>query len=179
MQSIKYHYLLIVLSGFTFFSCKNSAENKVSNQVTENARIYNGLRATMISKCGEAFENAQYLPLPFNHGIVVNEQKDTLDILILGLPVSEPFIHVLPLAYFETVENQIKRQFILAFPEDEKYQSLKIDSYNSFMRQNYPIKNIIDTWFANYRGLAKIRVNNWKDNFFAEELLLQGKYWEN
>ena len=171
--------MLIILSGLTFFTCKNKRESKDNSPKTESTQLFNGLRVTMVSRCGEAFEHAQYLPLPFNHGVAVNELKDTLDILILGLPVNEPFVYVVPLAYFETMENQTKRQFILAYPEDEKYQSIKIDSYNTFMRQNYPIKNIIDTWFANYKGLAKIRVNNWKDNFFAEELLLQGKYWKN
>ena len=174
-----YKPLLIAFMAISIIACKQKTESKKENSNIENTRVYNGVRVTMLSKCGELFENSEYLPLPLNHGIAVNELSDTLDMLILGLPVKEPYVYVTPLAYFELIENQTVRKFILTYPEDEKYQSIKIESYNSFMRQNYPVKNIIDTWFANYKGLAKIRVTNWKDNFFAEELLIEGKYWKN
>ena len=174
-----YNIPVLFVSILLFFlSCKDSESEQYNKAPVKVVKTYKGPKVKIFSKSGELFENAPYLPLPLNHGKISNKLKDTLDVLILGLPIEDADTYVIPIAYFELLENGIIRQFILAYPEDERYQSMKIESYDVFMRQNYPIKNIIDTWFANYKGLASIRVANWKDNFFAEELLLRDKYWK-
>ena len=173
--------LVLFVCSICLYNCKEntSTPKDLVFEPIENELSYKGIKVKLLSKCGEAFEGANFLPLPLNHGFVVNEKMDSLDILILGKPVVDTFTYVLPLAYFELLEGGIKRPFVLTYPEDINLQSMEVESYSSFMRKYYPVKVIIDTWFANYKGLASIRVTNWKDNFFAENLLEQNKYWSN
>jgi inorganic pyrophosphatase len=181
MKLINFCKLFILFWLIFVMACKNNNDvvNPQINGQSVDEFDYIGLKIILKSKAGEQFENSAYLPLPLNHGIAISDVNDTLDVLILGQALKDTIAYVLPLAYFELREDGMVRPFILSYPENKKYQSMQIDTYNDFMRQNYPIKVIIDTWFANYKGLAKVRVTNWKDNFFAENLLVENKYWKN
>lgn len=153
-----------------FISCKE--QGGAETNVKETSPNY-GTRAKMISKSGDLFENNEFLPLPLNHARVFNAKGDSLDILLFSKPIEEEFTFFFPYGYFEVKEQNVVRSFIFALPEDKNDMIMDRMEFQDFMLKNYPIKQIIDTWFANFKGQSKTRVQNWKETYFAEDFLEQ------
>lgn len=163
---------LLTISWLPFtFSCKEQSGSTSAN--TEVAPGGYGTKAAMISKSGELFEGNSFLPLPLNHAKVFNSIGDSLDIVIFSKPIEEEFTFIVPYGYFEVKDQEKTRSFIFALPGDKNYAIMERMEFQDFMLKEYPIKQIIDTWFANYRGQSKTRVQNWKETYFAEDFLEQ------
>lgn len=163
---------LLTISWLPFtFSCKEQAGSTAAK--TEVAPGGYGTKAAMISKSGELFEGNSFLPLPLNHAKVFNSIGDSLDIVIFSKPILEDYTFIVPYGYFEVKDQERTRSFIFALPGDKNYAIMERMEFQDFMLKEYPIKQIIDTWFANYRGQSKTRVQNWKETYFAEDFLEQ------
>lgn len=162
----------LTLSCLSFtFSCKEQSDPKPA--IAEIAPGGYGTKAAMISKSGELFEGNSFLPLPLNHAKVFNSIGDSLDIVIFSKPIEEDYTFIVPYGYFEVKDQEEIRSFVFALPGDKKYAIMERMEFQDFMLKEYPIKQIIDTWFANYRGQSKTRVQNWKETYFAEDFLEQ------
>lgn len=162
--------LICFLNVLLLVSCKNSTTNTEGLAIQKGAY---GTKAKMISKSGELFERTPFLPLPLNHAKVYNSTGDSLDILIFSKPIVGEFTFIAPYGYFEVKEQNEIRSFIFALPADKNDAIMDRMEFQEFMLKEYPIKQIIDTWFANYKGQSKTRVQNWKETYFAEDFLEQ------
>jgi len=149
--------------------CKKSVDGI---SVSGKSGPHFGAKVFMVSKSGELFENNAFLPLPLNHAILVNGVGDTLDVLIMAKPIEGDSTYVFPYGYFEVRDNEkTVRPFVFALPEDKNQMIMPREGFQEFMLNRYPIKQIIDTWFSNYKGQSNTRVQNWKETYFAEDVV--------
>ena len=158
MRVFIFNFLLL-----SMLSCDHGNESHKSNHEAKHM----GIEVSIKSGAGSAFENSKYLSLPLNHAYLVNQLNDTLDFLILGKRIEAKKVFVLPLAYFELLENDNVREFILALPEDDIYLTTDRLSFEDLVVKHSSIKLIIDTWFSSYKGLGKLKVVNWRDEIAA------------
>lgn len=162
------YYISCCFLIIIFQSCKKEQKPK-ENIIFQKQEVY-GLPVDILSKSGELFENLPYLPLPFNHGHI-RGKNDTIDVLLLSKPIQEATVKTKPIAYFEVKDNMTTRRFILAIPSDSLQNAMPIKDFNQFMLHQYPIKNIIDIYFSNYKGQVKSRVVNWRETAYAEDII--------
>ncbi len=169
-MSIKSVLLLSFIVLITIIvGCKKSVDGI---SVSGKSGPHFGAKVILLSKSGELFENNAFLPLPLNHAIMLNGAGDTLDVLIMAKPIEEDSTYVFPYGYFEVRDNdKMVRPFVFALPEDKGQMIMPREGFQEFMLNRYPIKQIIDTWFSNYKGQSNTRVQNWKETYFAEDFV--------
>jgi inorganic pyrophosphatase len=115
----------------------------------------------------------QYLPYPGNYGLIPNTKGgdgDPLDVLLLNPAVSRgSILKVRFIGVFKMLDGGEKDDKILAVMEGSPFYQVKnlID-----LDQRFPgVKEIIKTWFTNYKGSGEITFQGWGGRDEAEEIL--------
>lgn len=163
--------ILTLLTFFLLLGCNKPKAPVEEGGYESSANV--GRKAMIISRSGELFDSIPYLPFPLNHALYYNQNRDSLDVLILGKPIPDDFAYFMPFGLLDFSDEGQVRVLLLALPEDEKYMSLPNTSFTDFMIRNSSIKTIIDTYLSNYKGLGKTKVLKWRDDLHAREFLFE------
>ncbi|MBM77830.1 MAG: inorganic pyrophosphatase [Crocinitomicaceae bacterium] len=119
-----------------------------------------------------------YLPYPGNYGFIKNTYMDpklggdgdALDVLIISESIPQGRnIKIQPLAILKLLDHGEEDHKIIAIPEKSDLIFLNDSIPESF-------KEIIRTWFCNYKGPDKVKFFSWGDRKSAIEEI---KKWQN
>ena len=116
------------------------------------AEIINGKKRTV-----------NYLPYPGNYGYIKNTfmdpskggDGDALDVLVISSSISQGSeIKIEPVGILKLEDKE---------KEDHKIIAVPLNESTFFLKDSIPIsvKNIIKTWFCNYKGRGKIKFLAW------------------
>jgi inorganic pyrophosphatase len=164
------HSWLVLIFSILLVSCRQDNKLGIEPEASSTNQIQEGYQIKLLSKAGELFEGNDFLPLPINHGFICGD-LDSLDVLVLSKSIKEDKAFVKPLAYFEVYQDGEKRKFVLATPSDTSYIAIPELSFDNFMVKYYSVKVILDLWFSNFKGISETKTSNWKNNYYAEDLL--------
>ena len=110
-----------------------------------------------------------YLPYPGNYGFILNTYMDpklggdgdALDVLIISESIEQGTkIDIEPIAILKLLDQGEEDHKIIAIPQIGNL---------TFMKDSIPesVKQIIRTWFCNYKGHNKIEFLSWEDRSSA------------
>ena len=112
-----------------------------------------------------------YLPYPGNYGFILNTYMDpklggdgdALDVLIISESVPQGIeINIQPIAILKLLDKGEEDHKIIAIPQISNL---------TFIKDSIPesVKQIISSWFCNYKGSNKIEFLSWGDRSSAIE----------
>lgn len=125
-----------------------------------------------------------FMGYPGNYGFIPSTMMDTarggdgdaLDVLILSQPATVgASLSIIPIAMIQLLDNEEIDDKLIAVPV---LDSLKTISALTLLdlETNYPaVKQIIETWFANYKGVGQMQVIGWQNEEAAMEAI---KKWQ-
>ena len=158
--------IFIFLFFFFLASCKEQEEQSVMD-ISED-----GVSVEVISGAGDSYDvdNAvkPYLPLPFNVANMVNEDTTSLDFIILSDRIYKgQDLNVIPIGAMRLSDDGVKKDFFIAIPSSEKRQTFKAIEFSDFAVEYASIKWMIEQYFTNYKGFAKVKLLSWEDEQYA------------
>ncbi len=110
----------------------------------------------------------KFLPYPGNYGFLPGTlmdkdrggDGDALDVLILGETVPQgSVLAIQPIATLKLLDRGEEDHKIIAVPLNKDLNVLGISSYNELPES---VKQIVQTWFASYKGPGKMEFQNWE-----------------
>lgn len=158
--------IFIFLFFFFLASCKEQEEQSVMD-ISED-----GVSVEVIYGAGDSYDvdNAvkPYLPLPFNVANMVNEDNTSLDFIILSDRIYKgQDLNVIPIGAMRLSDDGVKKDFFIAIPSSEKRQTFKAIEFSDFAVEYASIKWMIEQYFTNYKGFAKVKLLSWEDEQYA------------
>lgn len=117
-----------------------------------------------------------FLPYPGNYGFVPNTMMDKerggdgdpLDVLVLSESVpTGTKLAVLPIAALLLRDRGEIDTKIIAVPADSSLRVFNVDNFLTFALEQDAARNIIETWFLNYKGPRQIELLRWEDEAYA------------
>jgi len=125
-----------------------------------------------------------FLGYPGNYGFIPSTMMDTerggdgdaLDVLILSQPATiGQAISITPIAIIQLIDNGEIDDKLIAIPTTDSLKTIKANTLAE-LELNYPaVKQIIETWFANYKGVGQMQVIGWQNE---EAALAAVKKWQ-
>jgi len=119
----------------------------------------------------------KFLPYPGNYGFLpgtLMDKKrggdgDALDVLILGEAVPQgSLLAIQPIATLKLLDKGEEDHKIIAVPLNKDLNVLGISNYKELPES---VKQIVQTWFASYKGPGKMEFQNWEgDSATLEEI---------
>lgn len=117
-----------------------------------------------------------FLPYPGNYGFIPNTMMDkerggdgdALDVLVI-CPRLETgtLINVIPIACLMLQDDDEIDTKIIAIPADSTLRVIQALDYRSFAVDYHAAKDIIQTWFLNYKGIGATTLLGWRDEKYA------------
>lgn len=159
--------IIFIISFFIFLlSCKEQEEQSVMDISAD------GVSVEVIYGAGDSYDvdNAvkPYLPLPFNVASMVHEDNPPLDFIILSDRIYKgQDLNVIPIGAMRLSDDGIKKDFFIAIPSSEKRQTFKASEFSDFAVEHASIKWMIEQYFTNYKGFAKVKLLSWEDEQYA------------
>ena len=138
---------------------------------TQKEERVKGPIVEIVSQAGDYFQETPFLPAPLTHGLLINEMNDTLNVFILAQHTNLKDMEIVPLGAFKIEEGGVSTTFLLAYPYDHNLSSMPVMSFNDFVIRNHSAKVIIDTYYSNYKGLGKTRVEEWQNTHMAQKIV--------
>jgi len=109
-----------------------------------------------------------YLPLPFNVAEMVVDDNTKLDFIILSDRIYKgQDLNVMPIGAMRLSDDGIKKDFFIAIPISANRQTFKADKFADFAVEYASIKWMIEQYFTNYKGFAKVKLLSWEDEQYA------------
>lgn len=125
-----------------------------------------------------------YLPYPANYGFLPSTKMDiseggdgdALDVLVLCPTLNtSTIIEIIPIAAFDMIDNGERDTKVIAIPADPDLHTINAQSLTE-LTENYPgVKEIIETWFLNYKHGKNIQINGWLSSDEAINIILQSQ----
>ena len=109
----------------------------------------------------------KFLPYVGNYGFIpgtymdpsIGGDGDALDILIIGESIKQgEIIEIIPIATLKLLDGGEEDHKVIGVPIDNNLNITNITDYESLSE---PIKEIIKTWFTNYKGPCKMQFQGW------------------
>ena len=125
-----------------------------------------------------------FLPYPANYGFVPSTKMDkkrggdgkALDVLVIAESIKTgTILKVKPIATLLLEDDGLLDAKIVAVPIDSTLSIIKANDFQTFMIDYFAVKQIIQDWFLNYKGLGKMKMLGWRDENFA---LQQIEKWQ-
>mgnify|MGYP001599556576 FL=1 len=160
-------FIIFNISFFIFLvSCKEQKEQSVIDISAD------GVSVEVIYGAGDSYDVDNvvkpYLPLPFNVAIMVHEDNPSLDFIILSDRIYKgQNLNVIPIGAMRLTDDGIKKDFFIAIPSSEKRQTFKASEFSDFAVEHASIKWIIEKYFTNHKGFAKVKLLSWEDEKYA------------
>lgn len=117
-----------------------------------------------------------FMGYPGNYGFIPStlmdpEQGgdgDALDIIVLSQPLTiGQAVSVTPIAVIQLIDNGEIDDKLMAVPTKDDLKTIQATTLAE-METNYSaVKQIIELWFANYKGAGKMQVVGWQDEAAA------------
>ncbi|OAV44984.1 inorganic diphosphatase [Lewinella sp. 4G2] len=117
-----------------------------------------------------------FLPYPGNYGFVpstlMDKERggdgDPLDVLVLSESVpTGALIAVQPIGALLLRDRGEIDTKIIAVPRDSSLRVFTVDNYLDFALKQDAARQIIETWFLNYKGPNKTELLRWEDETYA------------
>jgi inorganic pyrophosphatase len=125
-----------------------------------------------------------FIGYPGNYGFIPSTMMDTalggdgdaLDILVLSQPSSVgTSLGVIPIAMIQLMDNGEIDDKLIAVPVSDSLKTISALTLLE-LETHYPaVKQIIETWFANYKGAGQMQVIGWQNEEAAMEAV---KKWQ-
>tara|TARA_X000000368_G_scaffold405019_1_gene381729 strand:- start:53 stop:739 length:687 start_codon:yes stop_codon:yes gene_type:complete len=109
----------------------------------------------------------KFLPYLGSYGFIpgtymdpaIGGDGDALDILIIGEAIKQgTILEIKPIATLRLLDGDEEDHKVIGVPIDPQLNITNINDYKSLSE---PIKEIIKTWFLNYKGPNKIKFKGW------------------
>ena len=109
----------------------------------------------------------KFLPYVGSYGFIpgtfmdpsIGGDGDALDILIIGESIKQgEIIEIKPIATLKLLDGGEEDHKVIGVPVNAKLNTTNINDYTSLSE---PIKEIIKTWFTNYKGPNKMQFQGW------------------
>jgi len=194
MNYKKIGFLLVLSWCFFMLTCKRSGK---VDPTTMDATNENGINAVIeipagsnhkieYNKSTRQFENDQidgkdriidFLPYPGNYGFIpgtyMDPEKggdgDAVDVLVLAERMEMgSALEVIPIAALLLKDGEELDTKIIAVPADSTKRIIQATNFQDFAIKYSSAQNIIEQWFANYKGLGKIELIGWRNEHVAE-----------
>ena len=117
-----------------------------------------------------------FLPYPGNYGFIPSTMMDkarggdgdALDILVISetIPTGSR-ISVKPIATLLLKDRGELDTKIIGVPVDSNLQVFQVDNYLDFALKHDAARNIIESWFLNYKGQGVTELIRWEDDAYA------------
>lgn len=161
-KSIFFYFSFIIL----LFSCKESKDQSVMDISAD------GVMVEVVYGAGDSYnvEDAviPYLPLPFNVAEKILDDKTKLNFIILSDRIyKKQNLKVIPIGAMRLSDDGIRKDFFIAVPSSEKRQTFKASEFSDFAVKHASIKWMIEQYFTNYKGFAKVKLLSWEDEQYA------------
>jgi len=109
-----------------------------------------------------------YLPLPFNIAKKVIDENTSLDFIILSDRIYKgQDLNVTPIGAMRLSDDGVKKDFFIAIPNASNRQTFKASEFSDFAVEHASIKWMIEQYFTNYKGFAKVKLLSWEDEQYA------------
>jgi len=149
------------------FSCK---EEKKQQTVMEMSA--EGVEVEVSFGAGDSYDVRDavkpYLPLPFNIAQKEIDKNTSLEFIILSDRIYKgQDLNVLPIGAMRLSDDGVKKDFFIAIPNSENRQTFKADEFADFAVEHASIKWMIEQYFTNYKGFAKVKLLSWEDEQYA------------
>lgn len=117
-----------------------------------------------------------FLPYPGNYGFVPNTMMDKdeggdgdpLDVLVISETVpTGTLLAVKPIAALLLRDRGEIDTKIIAVPADSTLRVFDVDNFLAFALEHDAARNIVETWFLNYKGPRKTELIRWEDESYA------------
>ena len=117
-----------------------------------------------------------FLPYPGNYGFVPSTMMDKerggdgdpLDVLVLSESVpTGSLLAVKPIGALLLRDRGEIDTKIIAVPADTSLRVFQVDNFLTFALEQDAARNIIETWFLNYKGPRKTELLRWEDESYA------------
>ena len=162
MRNIIFIFSIFILLS----SCKEPEEQSVMDVSTD------GVSVKVVYGAGDSYDVDDavkpYLPLPFNVAEKVIDDKTSLNFIILSDRIYKgQELKVFPIGAMRLSDEGIKKDFYIAVPSSEKRQTFKASDFSDFAVEHASIKWMIEQYFTNYKGFAKVKLLSWEDEQYA------------
>ena len=99
---------------------------------------------------------------------MVHEDNPSLDFIILSDRIYKgQDLNVIPIGAMRLTDDGIKKDVFIAIPSAEKRQTFKASEFSDFAVEHASIKWMIEQYFTNYKGFAKVKLLSWEDEQYA------------
>lgn len=160
--------IIIYIIGISFFfvSCKEQKEQSVLEMSTD------GVSVEVIYGAGDNYvvdkAIVPYLPLPFNVARKTIDENTVLKFIILSDRIYKgQNLYVIPIGAMRLLDDGVKKDFYIAIPNDTNRQTFKASEFSDFAIEHASVKWMIEQYFTNYKGFAKVRLLSWEDEQYA------------
>lgn len=131
-----------------------------------------GISVEVVYGAGDSYDVEDavkpYLPLPFNVAHKMIDDKASLDFIILSDRIYKgQDLNVIPIGAMRISDDGIKKDFFIAIPSSENWQTFKANEFSDFAVEHASIKWMIEQYFMNYKGFAKVKLLSWEDEQYA------------
>jgi inorganic pyrophosphatase len=118
----------------------------------------------------------KFLPYPGNYGFVPSTlmdrerggDGDALDVLVIGQSVpTGTQLRARPIGVLLLRDRGEIDSKIIAVPADTSARVLEVDNFLDFSLGNDAAKQIIESWFLNYKGRGQVELLRWEDEGYA------------
>ena len=131
-----------------------------------------GVSVEVVFGAGDSYDVADivnpYLPLPFNVAEKIIDEKTSLDFIILSDRIYRgQDLNVIPIGAMRLSDDGVKKDFFIAIPSSESRQTFKANEFSDFAVEYSSIKWMIEQYFTNSKGFAKVKLLSWEDEQYA------------
>jgi len=113
-----------------------------------------------------------FLPYPGNYGFIpstfMDEQRggdgDPLDVILMcaSLPTGS-VVSIKPIGMLELIDRGELDTKLIAIPADTSLQVIQPEDFQDFIIKYDGARNIIETWFMQYKGVGQTKMKSWQD----------------
>ncbi len=158
------YWVLLLLGSFIFNSCGYK-------QPKEGEATYSKRAIHIISNAGEPYLDSSFLASPLIHGVMLNDEGDSLHVMVVGRYCNTDRLEIYPFASFQIIDGDTKMDIVLAFPQRVELKVYPDMDFQEFVIQNNAAKVLIDQYFSNYKGQGMTRVVNWNNAGMAANMI--------
>lgn len=118
-----------------------------------------------------------FLPLPANQSFVIDAlgvDKLPLEIVVISEPLEiGKTYQIQPLAMMELTNRHDHKEIIVGIPVDPELRIIETSSFVDFLLDYDPIKNLLQNYYMNHKGVDTYSQINWHNEQFAYSAITQ------
>lgn len=159
-------FLFIFCISLLLFNCKEDSNQTVMEISSEGVAVEVSYGAGDSYNVKDAIK--PYLPLPFNIAQKRVDEQTHLDFIILSDRIYKgQNLNVIPIGAMRLSDDGVKKDFFIAIPNSANRQTFKASEFSDFAVEHASIKWMIEQYFTNYKGFAKVKLISWEDEQYA------------